>query len=249
MTGLPLKKNWINWEDCWPTVVSWTWPFPVKEISERLTDLFFKEEYDFLLGSQQERIEGFYIRNGDWMTSTENGSTVYLQEGSKSGFFLLSGLVGVANKLMGSSTQEMLDNIQAYYYFPLAIAKNSEMADGSAQVQVKAIKGNIDRAGGLAFGLKNAGNYFVLRINALEDNVILFEYVNNKRFLRTSVKRKIDSDRWYGLKVEIKDQTIKCFIDNEFILEYKTEKSIKGYLGLWTKADSVTAFRKFSFNN
>jgi pyruvate, water dikinase len=54
---------------------------------ERLTDLFFKEEYDFLIGPQQERIEGFYVRNGDWMTLNENGRTVYLQDGSKSGFF------------------------------------------------------------------------------------------------------------------------------------------------------------------
>jgi pyruvate, water dikinase len=176
---------------------------------ERLTDMFFKEEYDFLTGSQQDKLEGFYVQTGDWMSSEDNGQVIYMQDGSKSGYFLFSGLVGVANKLMGASTQELLDNIQAYYYFPLAIAKNSEMADGSAQVQVKAVKGSIDRAGGLAFGIKNAGNYFVLRINALEDNVILFEYINNKRFQRAMVKKKIETDRWYGLKVEIKGPTIK----------------------------------------
>ena len=43
------------------------------------------------------------------------------------------------------------------------------------------MSGNVDQAGGLAFGIRNINSYFVLRVNALENNVILFEYVNNKR--------------------------------------------------------------------
>ena len=44
--------------------------------------------------------------------------------------------------------------------------------------------GKIDQVAGLAFAIRDVGNYFVLRINALEDNFALFEYVNGKRFLR-----------------------------------------------------------------
>ena len=213
---------------------------------ERLVNLFFQEDYNFLAGSEQERLPGFYVQNGDWDSSIEEGTPIYLQDGSKSGLFLLSGLVGFANKLWGASTQERLDNIGAYYYFPLAIAKNSEMADGAAEVQVKALKGNIDRAGGLALGIKNAGNYFVLRINALEDNVILFEYVNNKRFQRASINMKIESNHWYKLKVEVEGSQIKGYVDDKAVLEYRADKPVQGYVGLWTKADSVTAFRNLS---
>ncbi|MBI5606181.1 MAG: pyruvate, phosphate dikinase [Deltaproteobacteria bacterium] len=214
---------------------------------QRLTDRFFKEEYDFLTGPQQERLEGFFVQTGEWKQSTEDGQTVFLQDGSKSGLFLFSGLVGAVSKVVGTSTQELLDNIEAYYYFPLAIAKNSEMADGMAQVQVKAIKGSIDRAGGLAFGIKNSGNYLVFRINALEDNVILFEYINNKRFQRASVKIKIDSNRWYGLKVEIKGPHLTGYADDEPVLEYEAQTPIKGHVGLWTKADSVTVLRELTY--
>jgi pyruvate,water dikinase len=210
----------------------------------RLTDLFFQEEYNFLADPSQERLPDFYVQNGDWTSSREEGQTVYRQDGFKNGGFLFSGLVGVANKLWGASTQERLDNLGAYYYFPLAIAKNSEMADGYAQIQVKAVKGNIDRAGGLAFGIRNAGNYFVFRINALEDNVILFEYINNKRFQRVSIKKKIASDRWYRLKVEIQGDHLRGYVDDEPALEYQADKPIKGHLGLWTKADSITDFRE-----
>lgn len=45
--------------------------------------------------------------------------------------------------------QEFLDNIEAYCYFPLVIAKESGMAEGSAQVWVKPMAGTIDQAGGL----------------------------------------------------------------------------------------------------
>ena len=210
---------------------------------ERMAGLFFKEEYDFLTAPQREKLEGFYVQLGDWKQIQEEGRTIFLQDDSESGLFLFSGLVGLANKVMGPSTQDLLDNLGAYYYFPLAIAKNSEMAGGTAQVQVKAVKGNIDRAGGIAFGIKNAGNYFVFRINALEDNVILFEYINNKRLQRAAAKMKIESDRWYGLKVEIKGPHLRGYVDDEPVLEYDAQASIKGHVGLWTKADSVTEFR------
>ena len=57
--------------------------------------------------------------------------------------------------------------------------------------------GSVDQAGGLAFGIRNINNYFVLRVNALEDNVILFEYVNNKRLTRATVQKEIKKDQWY----------------------------------------------------
>lgn len=156
---------------------------------------------------------------------------------------MFSALIGVADRLWGAATQERLDHLGAYYYFPLAIARNSEMADGTVQVEVKTIRGNIDRAGGIVCGLRNAGNYFVLRINALENNVILFEYINNKRFQRVSVEKKIDSNRWYSLKVDIDGSGLKGFLDEEPLLEYQADRPVQGYVGLWTKADSVTAFR------
>jgi pyruvate, water dikinase len=215
----------------------------------RLTDLFFREEYDFLGGSEQERLPGFYIQNGDWKAIREAGASVYLQEPPKTGGFLFSNLIGVANRWWGAATQEQLDRLGAYFYFPLAIARNSEMADGTVRVEVKAIRGNIDRAGGLVCGLRNAGNYFVWRVNALEDNVILFEYINNKRFQRVSVEKKIDPERWYRLRVDIDGPCLKGWVDEEPLLEYRADRPIRGYQGLWTKADSVTAFRNLHWRS
>ena len=137
--------------------------------------------------------------------------------------------------------------MEAYYYFPLIIAKDSELGEGTIQVEVKAAGGHIDRAGGIAFGLRSLGNYFVWRLNALEDNLVLFEYENHRRHQRASSQKKIESDRWYGLKVELNDRTIKGYLDDALILSYETATPLKGHTGLWTKADSVTWFRNFSW--
>ena len=109
-------------------------------------------------------------------------------------------------------------------------------------VRVKPVSGNIDRAGGIAFGMGDVSNYFAFRINALEDNAILFEFVNGRRIERASVHEKIASGQWHDLRVEVRDRDIRCYLNDRAVLEYEADKPVQGYVGLWTKADSVTLF-------
>ena len=208
----------------------------------RMIEAFFAGDYDFLNRAQEIRIPGFYTHTGDWQRVEENGRTLLLQDGSEYGSSLSSGMANFMGKMMGAKYQELLDNIEAYYYFPLAIAKDSEVADAILKVRVKPIAGSVDQAGGLAFGIRNINNYFVLRINALEDNIILFEYVHNKRLTRATIQQEITKDQWYRIAVEIKDNTLKGYLDGARLLEYTAERPLAGYVGLWTKADSVTYF-------
>ena len=208
----------------------------------RMIEGFFAGDYDFLNQAQEIRLPGFYTDTGDWKRVEEDGRTLLLQDGSEYGSSLTSGMATFMGKMMGAKYQDLLDNIEAYYYFPLAIAKDSELSEGILRVKVKAVAGNVDQAGGLAFGIRNIGNYFVLRINALEDNVILFEYINNKRLTRATIPKEVQKDQWYFITVEIKDNTLKGYLDDELLLEYTAERPLSGYVGLWTKADSVTFF-------
>lgn len=148
------------------------------------------------------------------------------------------------NKAFGPSYLEFLDNIEAYSYFPLAIVKNSWIEYGSASVRIRPVSEYIDRAGGLAFGIKDVCNYFVFRVNALEDNAILFEFENAKRVQRKKIEMKIDSGMWYSVRIETEGNMFKGYVNDELIMEYQTEKSFSGYVGIWTKADSVTHFDK-----
>jgi pyruvate, water dikinase len=211
-----------------------------------LTRMFFEGDYDFLGHSSTPKILGFYVQQGHWEEVEKQGEKILSQDGSKAGYALSSGVAKVMGMVVGSDLQEFFDNVGAYYYFPLIIAKDSEMTEGTVRAKVKTVGGHIDRAGGIVFGLRSLGNYFVWRLNALEDNVVLFEYLNHKRFQRVSVNRKIESDRWYGLTVEVEGRMIRGYLDEEQVLTYETSGLLKGHAGLWTKADSVTWFRNFN---
>jgi len=209
---------------------------------DRMTEAFFKGDYDSLAKWQENRIPGFYTHTGNWRPVEEEGRDIYLQDGSKWKSRLSSGLHHLVGEMAGAKYQEFLDNIEAYYYFPIAIVKDSIVSAAAIRVRVKPAAGSIDRAGGIAFGIKNMGNYFALRINALEDNFNLFEFVNDRRFERAAVTRKIETDRWYTIKVVVSGRNIKGYLDDELLIEYTAARSLKGYVGLWTKADSVTFF-------
>lgn len=209
---------------------------------ERFTDAFFREDYDFLSQKQDDQPHDFYVHGGDWKRIIKDDHAYCLQDGSKAGFSISSGVAGIMGKVVGQALQDFLDNIEAYYYFPIAVAKGREISDGIVSVRVQPVSGHIDRAGGIAFGIQNVNNYFVLRINALEDNVILFEYINGKRIQRVVAKEKIVSNEWYNLSVEIRGNIVKGYLENRLAIEYIAEKPVKGFVGLWTKADSVTCF-------
>src|SRR5262249_26251943 len=65
--------------------------------------------------------------------------------------------------------------------YPLALKEGTRIKDGFVEVKFKAIAGSEDRAGGLVWRAMDADNYYVVRANALEDNVVLYKTVNGAR--------------------------------------------------------------------
>lgn len=157
-----------------------------------------------------------------------------------------SGVSKKAADLMGRLSskryQRFLDGIEAYYYFPLAIAKDQRMANGKASLRVRPVSGHIDQAGGLAFGVKNMGNYLVLRVNTLEDNFVLFEFKDGERQELASVSVPIERGVWHEIAVEVAGNTIAGFLGDRQLIIYHYENPVSGNVGLWAKADSVTDF-------
>jgi pyruvate,water dikinase len=207
-----------------------------------LTESFFEEDYDYLDRKREDEPSDFYISTGHWRQIEKDRRTVYLSDGSQYGTWISSRTAGVMGRFFGSRYQEFLDNIGAYYHFPLAIRKGSHLNHGTVTARVRLIAGLIDQAGGLAFGIRDLGKYFVFRINALENNAILFEFRHSKRFQLATVEAPIESETDYNMKVEFAGSHIRAYLDNELLIDYEANRSIDGYVGLWTKADSVTEF-------
>src|SRR5437764_1953756 len=67
------------------------------------------------------------------------------------------------------------------YRFPLAIFDAPVAADVEVAVKFKPVAGEVDRAAGIAVRLADKDNYYVVRANALEDNVRLYRVVKGQR--------------------------------------------------------------------
>jgi hypothetical protein len=129
------------------------------------------------------------------------------------------------------------------YRFPLLIADEASFRDVDVRVKFKAISGKVDRAAGIAFRLKDANNYYIVRANALEDNYRLYHVVNGRRVQFAGANFKVNSEEWHELRVEVIGNKIVCYYDEQKKIE-ATDDTFKeaGKVGLWTKADSVTYF-------
>jgi pyruvate, water dikinase len=209
---------------------------------EQYTESFVSGTYDFHAGMPGDTLHNFYLRGGRWTAVEEDGHRCCLQDGSLWGRRISAGISGFIGKFAGSTYHEFLDTIEAYHYFPMAIVRDRELSEGMVSVNIKPIRGSIDRAGGIAFSIRDIENYFVLRTNVLEGNIILFEYINGKRMEREIVRKKIETGTWHNIKVKIVGQKIMGYVNGELSAEYTADRSLRGYIGLWTKADSVACF-------
>ena len=70
---------------------------------------------------------------------------------------------------------------QTDYRFPLAIYDKLVAVNVDVTVRFKAVAGRVDRAGGIAIRLADPNNYYVVRANALEDNVNFYRVVKGSR--------------------------------------------------------------------
>jgi hypothetical protein len=140
--------------------------------------------------------------------------------------------------------------------YPLLLKNGTSVKDGFVEIQFKAISGSEDRAAGIVWRAKDANNYYVVRANALEDNVVLYKTIDGKRspidIVGRSggygVKVSVPANRWHTLRVEFEGSRFKAIFNGQRLFEVDDRTfSEAGQVGLWTKADSVTAFDSFSY--
>jgi hypothetical protein len=128
------------------------------------------------------------------------------------------------------------------YRFPLCIYDKTVARDVAVEVKYKAISGSVDQAGGIVLRY-NPENYYIARANALEDNVNLFKTVQGKRSKISEVPVKVTGGEWHTLRFEAKGPHLKIAFDGKVVIEEDDPTfSEPGKVGLWTKADSVSAF-------
>lgn len=135
--------------------------------------------------------------------------------------------------------------------FNLLILDSLAYKDISASVKIKANSGKIDQGGGLVWRYRDKNNYYVVRANPLEDNVVLYKVENGNRTDLPLVGKGrtygIDvpplGNGWNTLKLVVKSDLFTVSLNNKelFKVEDKTFTD-GGKIGFWTKADAITYF-------
>jgi len=159
-----------------------------------------------------------------------------------------AGVADKARALYGDRYAEFLDRVQAYAYFPYAVAKDVEdFRNGEISVRFEGISGRIDQGAGILFNLKPNGDYLTVRANPLENNLVLWKFEKGKR---SSVKwirnTPTPTRQWHDLKVRISGTKVEAYLDGKLYLEHSLSEPVSGRVGLWSKADSYVYFTDYS---
>ncbi len=138
------------------------------------------------------------------------------------------------------------------YRFPICIYDGFTGKDPELSVSFKPISGRVDQAAGLVWRYQDANNYYVVRANALEDNVVLYKMEHGKRsdlkpkdawFFSYGKDAPVTARRWSTLRVTVRGPHFSVWLDGEHLFDVEDDTfSGPGKVGVWTKADSVVAF-------
>ena len=132
--------------------------------------------------------------------------------------------------------------------FPYCVLTRSALADGYVEVKFKSLAGREDQAGGVVWRFKDGDNYYVARANALENNVSLYYTENGSRKTIKYVDAPVAKNAWHTLRVDFLGTRIEVMLDGKpYIQLDDSHIAGAGAVGVWTKADSVTAFADFNY--
>ena len=142
-----------------------------------------------------------------------------------------------------SGGRQVLAQTAATQPWAVAVLEDQKFADVDVSVRFRPISGKEDASGGIIFRAKDGRNYFLVRANALENNFRLYAIVNGKR--STIASARVEEPKlgtWHTIRVVATGPRVQAYLDNAALLDHQDKTFAEGWVGLWTKADSVTEF-------
>jgi hypothetical protein len=147
----------------------------------------------------------------------------------------------------GAKALTQLSTDKTNQRYPLCICNSFSTRDVEVWTQFKPICGEIDQAGGLVARYTDRNNYYVVRANALEDNVRLYRVVNGVRTQFAGADVKVAPRQWHTLKLIVRGSHFQVIFNDKTLFEADDKTfDAAGKVGLWTKADSVSEFDNFN---
>ncbi len=138
------------------------------------------------------------------------------------------------------------------YRFPVCVYDDISTKDVDVSVKFKPVSGKEDQAGGIVWRYKDQNNYYIVRANAAEGNVVMYKVLDGKRIdlkpkgagmFTYGVKTSVPSGQWSTLRITAKGNAFEVYLNGKKLFDVDDSTfNGAGKVGLWTKADSVTHF-------
>jgi hypothetical protein len=125
--------------------------------------------------------------------------------------------------------------------FNVIVAPPGPYGDVDVSMRFRPISGRGDASGGIVFRF-NDGKYYVVRANALEGNFRLYSYDRGRRQLATASVKAPALGQWHSIRVVAVGDRMQAWLNEKLHLDHRDTRFRSGRVGLWTKADSITAF-------
>ena len=200
----------------------------VKQLPELINDTIFNFEH-YEIGKLPKDWSEYFTGRGEkteWKIVDDNGNKVLAQlsQGSRN------------------------------YHFNDVVFNNFKAKNVELSVKMKGVKGKMDQGGGFIWRFIDKDNYYVVRANPLEDNVVLYKVKNGKRtdlpILGKGRTYGLDveplGNNWNTLKLKVVNDLFTVFLNGKQLFQVKdTTFTEAGKIGLWTKADAVSYFDDF----
>jgi hypothetical protein len=131
--------------------------------------------------------------------------------------------------------------------FNLCILDETIIKDVDLTVSLKPVSGKTDQGGGLVWRLKDADNYYIARVNPLEENFRVYKVEGGTRTQLGSAKVEAAAGSWHTLRIVHEGDRIRASLNDTLHVDVKDAAfGAAGKVGLWTKADAVTSFDALS---
>jgi hypothetical protein len=178
--------------------------------------------------------------DGDKPQSAPPGFTFARTGDGRAGRWLV---VAAPDAPSGDAVLAQLDTDETDYRFPIAVAPEVRLKNVRLSVKCKPVEGKVDQACGLVFRYKDENNYYLARLNALENNVRLYHVQDGRRIQFAGWNGKVTKNAWHDLVIEARDNNFQVHFDGKRVIEAADRTFLDdGAIGLWTKADSVSHF-------
>jgi len=142
-----------------------------------------------------------------------------------------------------SGGRQVLAQIAETQPWAVAILEDRKFDDVDVAVRFRPISGKEDASGGIIFRARDSKNYFLVRANALENNFRLYTMRDGqRRMIASATVTEPKLGEWHRIRVVAKGAKVQAYLGDALLLDHEDRTFTGGYVGLWTKADSVTEF-------